>query len=236
MLFGSTSKKRPHAMTMVRFFEHKVLDMLELTVDAESARSLSQFKNERKPGAGIRPLLSFCGTPFESPTTNEYTLAKSLFLDLFRGQEADAVDVEGLQFLMCFSAGEEEEGKPKPAIRMRCYLLRTVRSGQRVPRVEVEEMGPRVDFRVGRCQQAEESVMKEALKKLKTSAPRPKKNIETDLMGDKMGRIHVGKQDYGNLQTRKMKGLKRGRHDDGVNAEPTLEENGVKRLRIDGSA
>ncbi len=30
-------------------------------------------------------------------------------------------------------------------------------------------------------------------------------------MGDKVGRIHLGRQDLGNLQTRKMKGLKRGR-------------------------
>lgn len=30
-------------------------------------------------------------------------------------------------------------------------------------------------------------------------------------MGDKMGRIHLGRQDLNELQTRKMKGLKRGR-------------------------
>lgn len=30
-------------------------------------------------------------------------------------------------------------------------------------------------------------------------------------MGDKMGRIHLGKQDLSELQTRKMKGLKRNR-------------------------
>ena len=36
-----------------------------------------------------------------------------------------------------------------------------------------------------------------------------KKNVETDLMGDKMGRIHLGRQDLNQLQTRKMKGLKR---------------------------
>jgi ribosome production factor 2 len=41
--------------------------------------------------------------------------------------------------------------------------------------------------------------------------PKTKKNIETDLIGDKVGRIHLGKQDLGQLQTRKMKGLKRGR-------------------------
>ena len=37
------------------------------------------------------------------------------------------------------------------------------------------------------------------------------KNVETDAVGDKIGRIHLGRQDLNELQTRKMKGLKRGR-------------------------
>ena len=40
---------------------------------------------------------------------------------------------------------------------------------------------------------------------------RSKKNVETDTVGDKVGRIHVGKQDLQDLQTRKMRGLKRDR-------------------------
>jgi len=90
-------------------------------------------------------------------------------------------------------------------------LIRTKRSGGKLPRVEVEEMGPRMDFRVGRVKEADESMMKEALRRAKTSAERPKKNITTDIMGDKLGRIHIGKQDLKELQTRKMKGLKRSR-------------------------
>ena len=35
-----------------------------------------------------------------------------------------------------------------------------------------------------------------------------RKNIETDEMGDKVGRIHLGNQDLGKMQGRKMKGLK----------------------------
>lgn len=48
---------------------------------------------------------------------------------------------------------------------------------------------------------------------LTMTAPQPKqkKNIETDIVGDKVGRIHLGKQDLGQLQTRKMRGLKRSR-------------------------
>ena len=34
--------------------------------------------------------------------------------------------------------------------------------------------------------------------------------MSTDAFGTKLGRIHMTKQDLGNLQTRKMKGLKKG--------------------------
>ena len=33
--------------------------------------------------------------------------------------------------------------------------------------------------------------------------------MEIDIVGDKLGRIHVGNQDLRKLQTRKMRGLKR---------------------------
>merc|ERR1711977_623496 len=42
LVFGSSSKKRPHAITFVRTFGYKVLDMLELYLEAESFRTLAQ--------------------------------------------------------------------------------------------------------------------------------------------------------------------------------------------------
>jgi ribosome production factor 2 len=211
LVFGSTSKKRPHAITLVRTFAHKVLDMLELYLDPESFRTLSQFKN-KKCAVGLKPMLLFAGTPFENPIPDEYTAAKNFFIDFFKGEPADKIDVEGLQYIVSISASDiVESAEAKPKIHLRAYLIRTKRSGQKLPRVEVEEMGPRMDFRVGRYKEPEESVLKEALKRAKTSQERPKKNIQTDIMGDKMGRIHLGKQDLKELQTRKMKGLKRSR-------------------------
>lgn len=211
LLFGSTSKKRPHSITMTRTFQHKVLDMLELYLDPQSFRTLSQFKN-KKCAVGLKPMLLFAGTPFESPVSNEYTLAKSFFTDFFKGEPADKVDVEGLQYIVSISARDTVDGEEaKPIIHLRVYLIRTKRSGQKLPRVEVEEMGPRMDFRVGRVKDADESMLKEALRRAKTSEERPKKNISTDIVGDKIGRIHLGKQDLKELQTRKMKGLKRSR-------------------------
>ncbi|KAK4986760.1 rRNA-binding ribosome biosynthesis protein rpf2 [Elasticomyces elasticus] len=230
LVYGSHSKKRPHCVTFVRCFDWKILDMLELYIDPDTFRTLSQFKNA-KAGAGLKPLLSFSGTAFESPTTNAYTLAKSIFADLFKGQDASSVDVEGLQYMIHFSVGEEIDGQPAPKIQMRCYLIKTKKSGQSLPRVEVEEMGPRIDFRVGRVREAEEGMMKEALRRPKQLEPKTKKNIETDIIGDKVGRIHLGKQDLGTLQTRKMKGLKRSRDaDDETLVDEAIDD--AKRSRL----
>lgn len=152
-----------------------MLDMLELLVVQDTARTLAQFKGE-KCKVGVKPLLSFSGTLFESPTPNAYTLAKSMFVDFFKGGEASTVDVEGLQYLVTFAVGEEDEAATaggvegqKPQIHMRVWRIITKRSGQRLPRVEVEEMGPRIDFRVGRIREADDEMMKVALKKAKGS-------------------------------------------------------------------
>lgn len=211
IVFGSTSKKRPHTLTLIRTFNHKILDMLELHIDPETFRTLSQFKN-KKCAVGLKPMLLFSGMPFESPSPNEYTLVKSFFIDFFKGEPMDKVDVEGLQYMVSISAQDTVDGEEaKPKIHLRVYLIKTKRSGQTLPRVEVEEMGPRIDFRVGRVKEPEEQILKEAMKRAKTAEERPKKNIQIDRMGDKIGRIHLGRQDFSALQTRKVKGLKRSR-------------------------
>ncbi|KAI9686305.1 MAG: rRNA-binding ribosome biosynthesis protein rpf2 [Bogoriella megaspora] len=213
IVYGSNSKKRPNCMTLIRCFNHKVLDMLELYIDPDTFRTLEQFKT-RKCSVGLKPMICFSGTPFESPTPTPYTLAKSLFLDLFHVEDVQNVDVTGLEYMISISAGDEVEGQPPPQINFRVYLINTKKSGQKVPRIELEEMGPRIDFRVGRIRQPDESILKEALKKPKQLEPKQKKNIETDLVGDKIGRIHMSKQDFSALQSRKMKGLKRSRVED----------------------
>lgn len=113
--------------------------MLELCLDPESMRTLKQFKG-KKPAIGLRPMVVFAGTAWESTVQNEYTIAKSLLTDFFCGERtADKIDVEGLQYVVVLTANEEgaaAEGA-KPAIHLRVYLIQTKRSGQKLPRVEV---------------------------------------------------------------------------------------------------
>lgn len=146
--------------------------MIECLVQQDTARTLAQFKGA-KCKVGVKPLISFSGSQFEDPVSEgsegEFALAKSIFLDFFRGGEAKEVDVEGLQWMINFAAAEEEleDGLRRKMVYMRCWKLVTKRSGQKLPRVEVEEMGPRIDFKIGRVRNAEQVVLREAMKKAK---------------------------------------------------------------------
>jgi len=108
--------------------------MLELYLDPESFRTLSQFKN-KKCAVGLKPLLLFAGTPFESPVPNEYTLAKSFFTDFFKGEPADKVDVEGLQYIVSISARDSVDGEEaKPSVWGTCCMdLAGIMVAERLP-------------------------------------------------------------------------------------------------------
>lgn len=267
LLFGSSSKKRPHTVTLCRTFGGKMLDMLELYLDPNTFRTLRQFKG-RKPPVGARPMVLFAGTAFENPVADEYTTARSMLLDFFRceagsNEDGGKVDVEGLQYIVSVSCDEPAtvaaaaaaaatlstapvDPASKPTLRIRIYVLRTKRAGSsRLPRVELEEMGPRIDFRVGRFRQPEEALLKEAMKQGKdpATAERTKKNVSTDRMGDKLGRIHLGRQDLSDMSLRKFKGLKRSRDavaadDDDSSGDQSGEHSGGdaggegKRLKV----
>lgn len=112
-------------------------------------------------------------------------------------------------------------------ILFRVYIIKSKKLvGSKLPLIELEEMGPRMDLKFGRWQEASDEMMNMALKKPKETVVccislkrvnfqvKTKKNVEIDIVGDKLGRIHVGIQDLRKLQTRKMRGLKRRAGDD----------------------
>merc|ERR1712126_263501 len=92
---------------------------------------------------------------------------------------------------------------------MRSYKVLMKKSGSNLPRIELEEIGPRVDFVLRRTRLASDDMFKTSCKIPPQAEPKKKKNISKNPLGTKMGRIHMQKQDLKRLQSRKMKGLKK---------------------------
>ncbi|CAH0552452.1 unnamed protein product [Brassicogethes aeneus] len=197
-LMGSHSKKRPDNLVIGRMFNYSLLDMIELYV--ESFEGLREFAAS-KISLGTKPVLIFNGLQWEQ--TDKMRHLKSIFIDFFHRETVDAVRLQGIEHTISLNA--TSEGK----ILLRSYKVLLKKSGCRTPRVELEEIGPRVDFALRRTRLPTEDLIKEACRKPRELKVIKKKNISTDKLGTTHSTIHVGKQEINKLQTRKMKGLKK---------------------------
>ncbi|CAH0586911.1 unnamed protein product [Chrysodeixis includens] len=195
---GSHSKKRPHNIILGRTFDYGILDMIEL--GADKYKAMSEFHN-MKVMAGLKPCLIFNGPTWD--LNQDLKRLKSLFTDFFSREKVDCIRLQGLEHVISFTATAEN------IIYFRSYRIQLKKSGQRIPRIELEEIGPSIDFKLRRARLGSDDLFKEACRVPREIRPITKKNISRDAFGSKMGRIHMGKQDIQRLQTRKMKGLKK---------------------------
>ncbi len=99
-------------------------------------------------------------------------------------------------------------------ILFRQCVTRFKKSGTKVPRVELEEMGPRMDLVLRRLREPLPDLKKEAY----TRAPAPKrqKNVGNDALVGTVGRVFVPRQEVDDIALSKPKGVKRDRRDAAV--------------------
>ncbi|XP_039207132.1 ribosome production factor 2 homolog [Crotalus tigris] len=215
-LFGSHSKKRPNNLIVGRMYDYHVLDMIELGI--EKFVPLRDIKNSKCP-EGTKPMLIFAGDAFD--LDEEHRRLKSLLIDFFRGPVVPSIRLAGLEHVLHFTAVDEK-------IYMRSYKVLLKKSGCKIPRIELEDMGPSLDLVIRRTHLASDDLFKLSLKQPKALKPKKKKNVSHDVFGTKYGRIHMQKQDLDKLQTRKMKGLKKRR------SEKKTEDGGdPKKLKLE---
>ena len=201
-----------------------------------------------KATPGHKPLLHFASELFDSHP--RFIQLKSMLMDFFNGEVIDAIHLAGIEHVVSISLGptpptlnaatstlqastSAEDPASLPKVHIRSYTIRLLKSGTRIPRVELTPMGPSLDLTLRRHTDADPELWKQAMKRPKLRKQevekglgKKRKNMEVDEMGDLRGRIHVGKQDLGKLQTRKMKGLKKGRDDMLVDGEESQDEAG----------
>merc|ERR1712216_394450 len=130
---------------------------------------------------------------------------QNFLIDFFRGTVAEQVNLAGLDRVITAAI---DNGK----IYLRQYKIRRkkapVGGGEKV--VELDDCGPSMTLIPRRTAIASSDLMKQATKKPAQLEQKKEKNKETNAFGETVGRLHMEKQDFEKLQTRKMKGLKRG--------------------------
>merc|ERR1712150_207404 len=88
-----------------------------------------------------------------------------------------------------------------PSLSVRRFAIKYNKSGSRLPRVEIQEIGPRFTLEIDRTKDPERERWKQAIKVPKEVKPKKVKNVSSDSMGKKRGRIHMGKQDFDQIHT-----------------------------------
>ena len=220
------TKKRPHNIILGRTFDFRILDMVEFGIT--NYAPIQAFP-EAKIAPGSVPLILFNGDDFDANSKTQ--LLRSLLLDIFKGpSDFTSVDLTGVDHVIVFTL----EGDSKLNFRHYGIELRKSKESPAVPDVKLIEAGPKFDMTIRRVHEAPEAMRKEALRKPKD--PRKdfkQKNVSRDELGDKKGRIHVGRQDLSTLVLARMKGLNKkrghmteGENDDGKTVE-TEEHNDI---------
>ena len=172
-----------------------------------------------KSTPGHKPLMHFSSELFDSHP--RYIQLKSMLMDLFNGQAIDSVCLSGLEHVISVTIAPTPSDLTSassvslPTVHVRTYTFKMLPSGVKTPRAELTPMGPHFDLMLRRNREADEEVMKAALKRPKIAKKevesglgKKRKNFEVDEMGDLRGRVHVGKQNLERLQRKKVKALR----------------------------
>lgn len=196
-VFGSSSKKRPFRLIIGRLFDGRLLDMQEYKVaDYKSCKSFGKAEVQ----LGSKPLVVFQGTAFEGDESMKR--AKSLLLDYFSGARPQNILLSGIEHvIVCSALGTGSGAGASSGIHVKRYKIEMKKSGSELPRVELEEIGPRFTLSMDREKEPDRERFKQAIKVPKAAKEQKVKNVSKDAMGKRKGRIHTGRQDFDTIHT-----------------------------------
>jgi len=205
---GSHSKKRPHNVVLGRTYDGRLLDAFEFGVAAATGDAYAKL-------VGSKPLLTFVGDEWEADEVARRL--KNFFADFLRGPDVDAVNLAGLdQVYACGLRADAGAGTRRVTIAPHRLRLTKAAGGGNVPDAALAPSGPPLVLDLRRDHKPALELWKVALKQPKALKARKKKNVKTTSLGDTVGRIHLGKQRTDELQSRKVKALRKPRTDDGA--------------------
>lgn len=202
-MIASHTKKRPNNLILGRTFDGHIFDLLELGV--ENFTSVTEINCKSKKAPGSKPCFLFQGHEWE--TSEYHQKLQNILVDTFRGQVVDKINLKGLDHVIsCTTSGNR--------VLFRTYSIDFIKSGNTHPRVEIEMMGPCMDLTFRRTKFATADLMRLACKKPRGLKAKKIKNVTRDaLTNDKLGRVHLGRQNLDEMQVRRVKALRKSNKD-----------------------
>jgi ribosome production factor 2 len=194
--YTSDTKKKPMNLVLGSLFNNKILDMFEFEVT--NYIPIEYFAKGIKVDAYMKPVIIFQGDVFE--TDNQYERMRKFFLDFFRMHDLEEVNISDLRRVIVISASEDK------IVKLRSYQVEGQISEYDHQNFTLTEIGPSMNLKVRNIQLANADLYKISTKQPKELTVRKVKNIEKNALGEKRGRIHMGKQ---NLKTVALKKYKR---------------------------
>jgi len=159
--------------------------MLEFGVS--NYKPVNSFPSIKQNQFGSKPCFTIIGSEFSKD--HRYKITANLIVDFFRGAVVSTINLVGLDHVIVLSVGPE-----KDTILFRHYAVLMKKSGTRIPKVELQEIGPSMDLVIRRQHLASPDLEKEALRLPEQLVVKKKKNITTTPMGDTVGTVHVHAQ------------------------------------------
>lgn len=218
---GSHTKKRPHNLVLGRMFDGHLYDAVELGVTHYA--SIKSFANASTGSQlGSKPCIIFVGEKFES--VPQLKQLKSILLDYFRGEQVTGINLAGIDRVIVATAVEEEGPN---AVLLRQYTIKLKKSGTTIPRVALTEMGPALDLELRRHRAPPIDLEREACKQPKLGKKK-EKNVGSDALDGKVGRIYMPKQKVDTMALSKPKGVKREKRKEAAERKKKTQDSGKR--------
>lgn len=196
--YTSDMKKKEMNLVMGCLFNKQILDAFEFEVT--NFIPMEYFKEEVVIDSQMKPVLIFQGELFESDYN--YERLKKFFIDFFRLYNAEGTIISQLKRVIIFSCDNIEK-----IIKIRNYQVNGDITEGNLKSIELKEIGPSFDLKERRFELADDGRYKMTLKQPRALLDIKTKNIETNALGEKRGRLHMTKQNLNAVSLRKYKKL-----------------------------
>ena len=208
LCLANHSKKRPHNLLLGRYFDSKILDLIELGILTfhEGENSLASRSQ------GHKPFILFCGASFEHPVLDR---VRNLLLDFFGGQCVKKLNLAGLDSSLVVHVGASAKNAnfnlPEPQDELFTFPSKSViltllhspfsHSYQKISSSSNMETWLQVE--VHRMRLTNYPTFSKACLQPRKTKSLPK-GVSIDKLGDMRGQIHVGQQDVDTIPTRRF--------------------------------